>query len=234
MADGVKSSLPTGAYNLRRRRQTKDAEGVECRRQFPLWVGGTWPEVWHPCEFSCQREQRQARLTMPSAAENALCEWRKERSGWVLAARKSQIAEYLSTRVRDPFFSVLECQLWTEVHLKGLTPAIGASPNFVLPQKVLSDSNTFLWCSLSRTRVYLIFIGATVVWFISLEIPMRWQNRNTDTLIFLFAVFTYSHHKRVRAVFESFRLVAYHINCFAHVGFRFNSRFNCVSEITVI
>ena len=27
--------------------------------------------------------------------------------------------------------------------LKGLTPAIGASPNFVLPQKVLSDSNTF-------------------------------------------------------------------------------------------
>ena len=118
--------------------------------------------------------------------------------------------------------------------LKGLTPAIGASPNFVLPQKVLSDSNTFLWCSLSRTRVYLIFIGATVVWFISLEIPMRWQNRNTDTLIFLFAVFTYSHHKRVRAVFESFRLVAYHINCFAHVGFRFNSRFNSVSAITAM
>ncbi|WP_288717098.1 hypothetical protein, partial [uncultured Duncaniella sp.] len=27
--------------------------------------------------------------------------------------------------------------------LKGLTPAIGASPNFVLPQKVLSDSNIF-------------------------------------------------------------------------------------------
>lgn len=69
LPDGVKSSLPTGAYNLRRRRQTKDAEGVECRRQFPLWVGGTWPEVWHPCEFSCQREQRQARLTMPSAAK---------------------------------------------------------------------------------------------------------------------------------------------------------------------
>jgi len=29
----------------------------------------------------------------------------------------------------------------TQTKLKGLTPAIGASPNFVLPQKVLSDSN---------------------------------------------------------------------------------------------
>jgi len=32
----------------------------------------------------------------------------------------------------------------TQTKLKGLTPAIGASPNFVLPQKVLSDSNIFL------------------------------------------------------------------------------------------
>lgn len=31
----------------------------------------------------------------------------------------------------------------TQTKLKGLTPAIGASPNFVLPQKVLSDSNNF-------------------------------------------------------------------------------------------
>ena len=30
----------------------------------------------------------------------------------------------------------------TQTKLKGLTPAIGASPNFVLPQKVLSDSNS--------------------------------------------------------------------------------------------
>lgn len=32
------------------------------------------PLVWLSCEFSCQREQRQACLTMPSAAENALRE----------------------------------------------------------------------------------------------------------------------------------------------------------------
>jgi len=32
----------------------------------------------------------------------------------------------------------------TQTKLKGLTPAIGASPNFVLPQKVLSDSNIIL------------------------------------------------------------------------------------------
>ena len=31
----------------------------------------------------------------------------------------------------------------TQTKLKGLTPAIGASPNFVLPQKVLSDSNNY-------------------------------------------------------------------------------------------
>ncbi|MDE7413931.1 MAG: hypothetical protein K2N05_09130 [Muribaculaceae bacterium] len=33
--------------------------------------------VWSPCEFSCKREQRQARLTMPSVAENALREMEK-------------------------------------------------------------------------------------------------------------------------------------------------------------
>ncbi len=33
----------------------------------------------------------------------------------------------------------------TQTKLKGLTPAIGASPNFVLPQKVLSDSNIMVY-----------------------------------------------------------------------------------------
>ena len=66
------------------------AGGLECRRLLPLWVGGTWLTVWHPCEFSCKQEQRQARLTMPSAAENALREWRKERSSPASTARNSK------------------------------------------------------------------------------------------------------------------------------------------------
>ncbi len=37
----------------------------------------------------------------------------------------------------------------TQTKLKGLTPAIGASPNFVLPQKVLSDSNNSLSAKVS-------------------------------------------------------------------------------------
>ena len=41
----------------------------------------------------------------------------------------------------------------TQTKLKGLTPAIGASPNFVLPQKVLSDSNNNLYsATLSPTE----------------------------------------------------------------------------------
>lgn len=40
----------------------------------------------------------------------------------------------------------------------------------------------------------LTSIGAMHIWLVSLKIPMVRQNRNTYTLIFLFAVFTYSHH----------------------------------------
>ena len=46
----------------------------------------------------------------------------------------------------------------TQTKLKGLTPAIGASPNFVLPQKVLSDSNNY---KTNKGRV----VGHTWSWF---------------------------------------------------------------------
>ena len=44
----------------------------------------------------------------------------------------------------------------TQTKLKGLTPAIGASPNFVLPQKVLSDSNNSE-CESYAVRGYCIY-----------------------------------------------------------------------------
>lgn len=47
---------------------------------FLYGVGRMCPLVWLPCEFSCQREQRQACLTMPSAAENALREMEEVRA----------------------------------------------------------------------------------------------------------------------------------------------------------
>ncbi|MFG6411381.1 MAG: hypothetical protein K1V92_10425, partial [Bacteroides acidifaciens] len=37
----------------------------------------------------------------------------------------------------------------------GLTPAIGASPNFVLPQKVLSDSNNFYYQSFNSGKLFI-------------------------------------------------------------------------------
>jgi len=42
----------------------------------------------------------------------------------------------------------------TQTKLKGLTPAIGASPNFVLPQKVLSYSNNTFYYLISTLQSY--------------------------------------------------------------------------------
>ena len=81
----------------------------------------------------------------------------------------------------------------TQTKLKGLTPAIGASPNFVLPQKVLSDSNNYLYKCLTYGVSYHLPRLAEVV---------RHINNSTQTNIKTFANIACLSEKQFSRVFS--------------------------------
>ncbi len=74
----------------------------------------------------------------------------------------------------------------TQTKLKGLTPAIGASPNFVLLQKVLSDSNirdyVFIVPVFAKLLFLLIkpYVQAGIAFFKPINVEVVYQDFGQD------------------------------------------------------